>query len=129
MLVSHSRGRILIGRVGRLLGIPLAVHASWFLVLGLAVWVVTVEFGAALPRLPLAERIGMAVVTGLAFFSCLAVHEVAHAVVARRFGVHVRGITLFLLGGVAEIDGELPSPSAEFAVALAGPGTSIALAQ
>ena len=114
-------------RVGRLLGIPLSVHVSWFLVLGLAVWAIAVEFGAVLPRLPLAERVAMAATTGLAFFSCLAVHEVAHAVVARRFGVHVRGITLFLLGGVAEIDGELPSPGAEFAVALAGPGTSIAI--
>jgi len=114
-------------RVGRLLGIPFSVHASWFLVLALAVWAVTVEFGAELPRLPLLERIAMAGITGLAFFSCLAIHEVAHAVVARRFGVRVRGITLFLLGGVAEIEGELPSPGAEFAVALAGPGTSIAI--
>jgi Zn-dependent protease len=115
-------------RVGRLLGIPLWIHVSWFAVLGLVVWSVTVEFGAALPELPLVERVAMASITGVAFFACLAVHEVAHAVVARRFGVHVRGITLFLLGGVAEIDGELPSPGSEFAVALAGPATSVAIA-
>jgi Zn-dependent protease len=114
-------------RVGRPLGIPLWIHASWFAVLALAVWVVTVAFGSALPRLPFLERLAMAVVTGLAFFTCLAVHEVAHAVVARRFGVRVLGITLFLLGGVAEIQGELPSPGSEFAVALAGPATSIAI--
>jgi Zn-dependent protease len=114
-------------RVGRPLWIPLWIHASWFAVLGLAVWVVTVAFGSVLPRLPLPERSAMALVTGLAFFACLAVHEVAHAVVARRFGVRVLGITLFLLGGVAEIEGELPSPGSEFAVALAGPATSIAI--
>ena len=114
-------------RVGRLLGIPLWVHFSWFLVLGLAVWAVTDEYGVVLPRLPLIERLVMAAVTGVVFFACLAVHEVAHAVVARRFGVRVRGITLFLLGGVAEIEGELPSPGSEFAVALAGPATSIAI--
>lgn len=115
-------------RVGRLLGIPLWIHVSWFAVLGLVVWSVTEEFGAALPDLPLVERLAMASITGVAFFACLAVHEVAHAVVARHFGVHVRGITLFLLGGVAEIEGELPSPGSEFAVALAGPGTSVAIA-
>jgi Zn-dependent protease len=114
-------------RVGRLLGIPLWIHASWFLVLGLVVWAVTDEYGVVLPRIPLVERLAMAAVTGVAFFACLAVHEVAHAVVARRFGVQVRGITLFMLGGVAEIEGELPSPGSEFAVALAGPATSIAI--
>ncbi len=115
-------------RAGSLAGIPLWIHVSWFAVLGLVVWSVTEEFGAALPELPLAERLAMASVTGLAFFACLAVHEVAHAVVARRYAVRVRGITLFLLGGVAEIEGELPSPGSEFAVALAGPATSVVIA-
>lgn len=115
-------------RVGSLLGIPLWIHVSWFGVLGLVVWSVTVEFGAALPELPLVERSVMALLTGVAFFACLALHEVAHAVVARRFGVRVRGITLFLLGGVAEIEGELPSPGSEFAVAFAGPATSVCIA-
>jgi Zn-dependent protease len=114
-------------RAGRLLGIPLWIHASWFLVLGLVVWVVTDDYGIVLPRIPLIERLAMAAVTGVAFFACLATHEVAHAAVARRFGVEVRGITLFLLGGVAEIEGELPSPGSEFAVALAGPATSITI--
>ena len=115
-------------RAGSLAGIPLWIHVSWFAVLGLVVWSVTEEFGAALPELPIAERLAMASGTGIAFFACLAVHEVAHAVVARRFAVRVRGITLFLLGGVAEIEGELPSPGSEFAVALAGPATSVAIA-
>jgi len=114
-------------RLGSLLGIPLWIHASWVLVLGLAVWASTNAFAEALPRLPLAERLAMASATGIAFFGCLAVHEVAHALVARRFGVRVHGITLFLLGGVAEIEGEIPSPGAEFAVALVGPAASIVL--
>lgn len=114
-------------RVARVLGIQIWVHASWFVVLGLAVWAVTVAFGDVLPQLPISERLVMATVTGFAFFGCLCVHEVAHAVVARRFGVRVRGITLFLLGGVAEIQGELPSPGAELAVALVGPATSVAI--
>ena len=114
-------------RIARVLGISIWVHGSWFVVLGLAVWAVTVAFGDVLPQLPITERLVMATVTGLAFFGCLCVHEVAHALVARRFGVRVRGITLFLLGGVAEIQGDLPSPGAEFAVALVGPATSVAI--
>lgn len=110
------------------MGIPLWIHVSWFVVLGLVVWSVTEDFGAALPDLPLTERLAMASFTGVALFACLAAHEVAHAVVARRFGVVVRGVTLFLLGGVAEIEGELPTPRSEFAVALAGPATSVAIA-
>jgi Zn-dependent protease len=113
--------------VGRPLGIQLWIHVSWFGVLALVVWSVTVEFGEALPELPLTERLSMAIVTGVAFFACLATHELAHAVVARRFGVDVLGITLFMLGGVAEIRGELPSPGSEFAVALAGPAISVAI--
>ena len=114
-------------RIGSLVGIPLWLHVSWFAVLGLVVWSVAVEFGEVLPGLPLIERLAMAAITGLAFFACLAIHEVAHAVVARRFGVRVKSITLFLFGGVAEIEGELPTPGSEFAVALAGPATSVAI--
>ncbi len=110
-----------------MLGIPLWIHVSWFAVLVLVVWTVTIEFGEVLPGLPVLERLSMAAITGVAFFGCLAVHEVAHAVVARRFGVRVKSITLFLFGGVAEIEGELPTPGSEFAVALAGPATSVAI--
>ncbi len=95
-------------RLGSSPGIPLWIHVSWFAVLLLVVWSVTVEFGEVLPGLPVLERLSMAAITGVAFFGCLAVHEVAHAVVARRFGVRVKSITLFLFGGVAEIEGELP---------------------
>lgn len=112
---------------GRVLGIRLWLHWSWFVVLGLVVYLTTVDFGAFYPRIPVGERLAMGIVTGHAFFACLAAHELAHAVVARRFGVRIRGITLFLFGGVAEIEGELPTPATEFAVALIGPATSVAL--
>ena len=69
----------------------------------------------------------MGLVTGVALFMCLTVHELAHAVTARRFGIRVRGITLFVFGGVAEIEGEVPTPAREFAVALIGPAVSLAL--
>lgn len=112
---------------GSLLGIRLRLHATWFLVLAIVVGLVVAEFGSVFPDLPRSERLLMGLVTGVSFFGCLVCHEVAHAVVARRFGIRVRGITLFLLGGVAEIEGEPPTPSREFAMALAGPATSVAL--
>jgi len=113
--------------VGRVLGIQLWLHASWFLVAGLAVWAISTAFRQGFPGLPATERALMGLLTAACFFGCLVTHELAHAIVARRFGVQVRGITLFLLGGVAEIEGELPTPAKEFAVALAGPATSLAL--
>jgi len=114
-------------RVGRVLGIELSLHASWFLVFVLVVWVTAVGFGEIYPNLPTAIRVGMGLATGLAFFVCLTIHELAHAVTARRFGIRVRGITLFLFGGVAEIEGEVPTPAREFAVALVGPTVSLVL--
>ncbi len=113
---------------GRLFGIRLWLHWSWFLVLGLVIWIATADLATLYPDLGPVERLLMGSITGTAFFGCLAIHESAHAVVARRFGVHVDGITLFLFGGVAEIRGELPTPAMEFAVALAGPATSLVLA-
>ena len=107
--------------IGRVFGIRLSLHASWFLVFALVTWTTVVAYGDAYPRLPGAERAAMGVVTGIAFFACLLANEISHAMVARRFGIRIRGIMLFMFGGVAEIEGEVPSPAREFAVALVGP--------
>ncbi len=114
-------------RVGSILGIRLSVHLSWVVVFALVAWVTMAGFGEIYPELPAATRLLMGLVTGGAFFVCLTGHELAHALTARRFGIRVRGITLFLFGGVAEIEGEVPTPSREFAVALVGPAVSIVL--
>ena len=114
--------------IGRVLGIRLWLHVSWFPVLAVAVWALSATFADAEPSLPGSERFVMGVVTALAFFACLTIHELSHAVVARRFGIEVRGITLFLFGGVAEISGEVPTPAREFAVAIVGPAASLGLA-
>ena len=111
-------------RLCRFAGVDVSLHPSWFLVLALFVWASTRAFADVYPGLPLTERAAMGVLSGVAFFSCLAVHELAHAVVARRFGIRVLGITLFMFGGMARISGEPASPSEECAVALAGPATS-----
>jgi Zn-dependent protease len=69
-----------------------------------------------------------AVVAATLFFVSLLAHEASHAVVARRRGVGVRSITLWLFGGVAQLDGEAPSAGADFAIAAVGPATSMVLA-
>jgi Zn-dependent protease/CBS domain-containing protein len=70
----------------------------------------------------------MGLITALAFFGCILLHELGHAVVARSRGMPIRGITLFLFGGVAEIGDEPPSAATEFRMAIAGPVVSVILA-
>lgn len=68
-----------------------------------------------------------AIGAGLMFFASLLAHELSHSLVAQRFGIRVPRITLFLFGGVAEIESEAETPQAEFAIAIAGPLMSLAL--
>lgn len=70
----------------------------------------------------------MGVIGALALFACVVLHELGHALMARRYGIQMKGITLFVFGGVAEMSDEPPSAGAEFAVAVAGPVVSIVLA-
>lgn len=70
----------------------------------------------------------MGIVGAIGLFFSIIVHEMSHSLVARRFGMPIKGITLFLFGGVAEMKSEPPSPKAEFMMALAGPLSSIFLA-
>lgn len=114
--------------LGRIAGIRFGLHASWFLVFAFVVWATGSGFASIYPRMGGLERGEIAVAIALAFFACLAAHELAHALVSRRFGISVRGITLFLFGGVAEIEGEIDRPGPEFAVALVGPAVSLGLA-
>jgi Zn-dependent protease len=69
----------------------------------------------------------LAVITAILFFVCIVLHELAHAVVAQLSGVPVHGITLFALGGVAQIEREASTPAKEFWMAIAGPGASFAI--
>jgi Zn-dependent protease len=115
-------------RLGRIAGIRVGVNLS------VVVIVLIIAAGLALGRLPLVlpGRSGAAyAVAGLlaaaAFLASLLAHELAHAVTARRNGVEVEGITLWLLGGVARLKGEAPSPGADFRIAGVGPLTSFVL--
>lgn len=126
-------------RLFRLFGIPISVDPSWLIVLALLTWTMAQIFHQ--PYAPLSELypegglglepggyLAMGLVAALAFFVCLVLHEMGHALVARRSGMPIRGITLFLFGGVAELEGEPPSAGREFAMAIAGPLVSLVLA-
>ena len=116
-------------RLGRIAGIP--IGASWsVLVIGLLIaWSLA---GTILPSqapgfAPTAYWLAGGVGAGL-FFGSLLAHELGHALVARRAGLAVRGITLWLLGGVAQLEEEPASPRDELRVAVVGPAVSLALA-
>ena len=115
-------------RLGRILGIPVGVNA------GVLVMVVLVSAGLAFgslpaghPGRPLPVYLVAGGIAAVLFIASLLAHELAHAVVARATGVEVEGITLWLLGGVAQLRGEARSAAAELAIAAVGPATSVAL--
>jgi Zn-dependent protease/CBS domain-containing protein len=114
-------------RLFRLLGIPISVDASWLIILALIAWSLADQFHQRYKMLNEWNYWIMGFVTALAFFLCIVLHELGHAVVARAFGMPIRGITLFLFGGVAELEGEPASAGSEFLMAVAGPVVSLVL--
>jgi Zn-dependent protease/CBS domain-containing protein len=105
-------------------GVPIRVDPSWLLLAALITWSLGGPTGYFLSLYPeLAPFVGwtMGAIGALGLFACIVLHELAHALMAQRFDVHIRGITLFIFGGVAEMADEPPSPRAEFLVAVAGP--------
>jgi Zn-dependent protease/CBS domain-containing protein len=116
-------------QLGTIMGIPIRVHYSWLLVFGLITWSLSTQyFPAAAPELPQASYWIKGVLAALLLFGSVAFHELAHSWVARRYGMNISGITLLIFGGVAELEGEVPHPRAEFRIALAGPLSSLFLA-
>lgn len=113
-------------RIGRLFGIPLEVDASWLFVFFLvAATLTTSYFPAALPdRTPVAY-VALGLVTAIIFFASLVLHELAHSLVARAGGLTVSRVTLFVFGGVSQLDDEPKSPGSEFLMAAAGPLMSL----
>jgi Zn-dependent protease/CBS domain-containing protein len=114
-------------RIGKLFGIEIRVDWSWLFIFVLLTWNLASVFARWHTSWPPFEPIAIAVVASLLFFGCILVHELAHSLVARRYNLRVRSITLFLFGGVSNIEHEPPSAGAEFFIALVGPITSILL--
>lgn len=114
--------------MGRLAGIPVRLHASWFLVAALVVWSLA---SAYFPEVAEGYSSGAywmaAIAAALLFFASLLAHEFAHAIVATRRGMRVASITLYLFGGVAAIETESESAADEFWMTVVGPLTSLGL--
>ncbi|NBB81983.1 MAG: CBS domain-containing protein [Alphaproteobacteria bacterium] len=116
-------------RLFRLFGFEVKLDASWILLAILISWSLAVGyFPAVSPGLDPVVYWSMGIVglIGLAF--SIVVHELAHSLVARRFDMPIRGITLFIFGGVAEMRQEPTSPKGEFLMAIAGPAMSLVVA-
>jgi Zn-dependent protease len=115
-------------RLGRIAGIEFGVNWSWLVVFALIVWTLAASiFPDSNPGLGDGTYLAMAFVAGVLFFASLLLHELGHAVVARREGVEIEGITLWLFGGVAKFKSMFPSAGAEFRIAVAGPLVSLAI--
>jgi Zn-dependent protease/CBS domain-containing protein len=113
----------------KLFGFNVNLDVSWFFLLILVTWSLASGF---FPRsyqgLSTLSYWIMGIAAAMGLFFSIVLHETLHSIVARRFGLPMTGITLFLFGGVAEMSDEPPSPKAEFSMAIAGPILSIVLA-
>ncbi len=112
-----------------LLGFRISIDLSWFLLAFLIIWSLSAtQFPAALPGLETSTYYVMGTLAAFGLFASIILHELAHSVVARGFGLPIGGITLFIFGGVAELQDEPKTPRAEFWVAIAGPISSVLIA-
>ena len=115
-------------RLGRIFGIPLNINYSWLIVFGLVILLMSSRFGDLYPRWPAAAHWIVAAVTTALFFLSVLLHELSHSLVAVARGIQVKGITLFIFGGVSELAHEAHRPMSEFVVTIVGPATSLAIA-
>ncbi len=114
--------------IGRFFGIEVRVDPSWLVVAFLFGWSFYAQFQHALPGLSPQRLFLLALVSVVIFFGSVLLHELSHSVMARRLGIPVEGITLFLFGGVTKTRMEASNPRDEFLVAVVGPVTSLVLA-
>ena len=115
-------------QIGRALGIPIRVHASWFLIFLLVTWTLATGYlPEELPGLSPTRYWAMGGVAALLLFLSVLLHELGHSYVALRYRIPIERITLFIFGGVAHMRKEAPTPRAEFLIAVAGPIVSFVL--
>ena len=113
--------------LGRLFGVEIGLHYSWFIIALLITLSLVGQFAATDPNWSRAIVWASAVITAVLFFVSIVLHELSHALVARARGVSVRSITLFALGGVATMETPAPDAKTEFWIAVAGPIASVAI--
>ena len=125
-MTNNNSGNIVIGHVW---GVPLQINPSTFFILALVTWSLAGSLlPAAYPEMSDLGRWLTALLTALLFLASIFFHELAHAWVARRNGVAVQSITLYIFGGIAQLGGKPKSAGAEFRIAAVGPLSSLVLA-
>ena len=116
-------------RLGKIAGIDIYAHLSWFIVLVLLTWsLASGWFVQLFPGWSTPTYWITAFISALLLFVCVLLHELAHSLIAQVHGLTVKNITLFIFGGVATIEEEMKRPGIEFQIAVVGPITSLFLA-
>src|SRR3954463_11627118 len=114
-------------KLGRIAGISIGLHYSWFIIAVLIALSLVQHFHAVDPQWSRTVVWMAAAVTSVLFFVALLLHELAHSLVAKARGLRVRAITLFALGGVSQIESEASDAKSEFWIAIVGPLTSLGI--
>ena len=114
-------------RIGRIFGIEIDIDWSWLLIFFLITWNLSSAFSQVHNNWSIGLQWGIAALAALLFFASVLAHELAHSLVAQAQGVPVRNITLFLFGGVSNIQRDPKSPGNEFVMAILGPLTSVVI--
>jgi Zn-dependent protease len=114
-------------QLARVFGIRIGASPGWFVFLFLMIWWLSDQFAASLPGVSDTTTYVTAVAGALLFFLSIALHELGHAVVARRNGIEVLGIDLWVFGGLAKLSRDSQSPGEEFRIAAAGPAVTLAI--
>jgi Zn-dependent protease len=115
-------------RVGRLAGIPISIHPLWLIIVALITWSLgEAYYPEEVPGIAPAAAYALGLASALLLFASILLHELGHAVVARRYGVEIEGIQLWLLGGVARMRDTAHQPGEELRFALAGPAVTLAI--
>jgi Zn-dependent protease/CBS domain-containing protein len=114
-------------RIGKIFGIEISIHFSWLIIFVLLTWSASLWFTTFFQGWPVTTLWVTSVIASLLFFLSVLVHELAHSVVARARGLPVKNITLFVFGGVSNIEKEPGSAGVEFQMAVVGPLTSLVI--
>jgi Zn-dependent protease/predicted transcriptional regulator len=115
-------------KLGRIFGIEIGIHFSWVFIALLIILSLGTYFQSTQTTWQPGQQWIAALLAALLFFSSLLAHEMGHSLVAKHYGINVRSITLFLFGGVSQLEKETERPLEEFWIAIAGPFVSLALA-
>jgi Zn-dependent protease/predicted transcriptional regulator len=115
-------------KIGRVFGIPIYLHASWFIMFALVTYLLATQFGALHPQWTPQQHWMVGILTSVLFFVSVLLHELSHSVVALHYKLPVTSITLFVFGGLSRMSRDADTALQEFNIAAAGPLSSFVIA-